>query len=397
MAGLAIVKSTPDHKQRVVVLGSTGSIGTSTLDVLRYHDERFEVVGLAAGSNAALLNKQVDEFSPAYIALSGGTPATSNARVIDTDDPLLTLATLAEVDIVVVATSGHVAIPATLAALEEGKIVALANKEVIVAAGHLAIDAAKRGNGEIRPVDSEHSAIWQCLDGKLRDRSEFERIILTASGGPFRNRDRSELFDVTPEEALQHPTWSMGARISIDSATLMNKGFELIETTWLFDCPIDKVDVVIHPQSIVHSMVEYADGSIIAQLGSQDMRIPIQYALTYPDRPVSPGRKITLDDLTQLQFETPREDDFPALRLAREAALLGSTYPTILSTADEVAVEAFLAGKISFPDITDLCHRMMELHRGGSSHPDLQEILDTDAEARRMAADLVKSLSQRSL
>ncbi len=366
-------------RQGVVVLGSTGSVGVSTLDVLAAFPERFEVVGLAARSDATRLQEQIDRFSPPYAALSATNGATvSGTVVIDNADPLLELATLEDADIVVIATTGHAAIPATLAALQAGKIVALANKETIVAAGAIVMPVARSAPGQLRPVDSEHAAIWQCLPGSLQVQRDVRKILLTASGGPFRGSTAEELRAVTVEQALDHPNWEMGARITIDSATLMNKGFEWIEAAWLFDCPIDLVQIVIHPQSIVHSMVEYDDGSIIAQLASHDMRLPIQYALTYPERPAGPARRLSLDDFAQLTFEAPDFNTFRAPKLARRAFELGGAYPAILSTADEYAVNAFIHRRIPFSEIMDLVEIALDAHVAGTDALTLDHIAEAD-------------------
>lgn len=385
MAGVAIV--TAQHRRGVAVLGSTGSVGRSTMDVLDALSDQFRVVALAAGSNTEKLQAQIDKFQPTFASIA----ATGNARhlrdvtVVDSPDPLRELATLDDVEIVVIATTGHAAIQASIDALRAGKIVALANKEAIVAAGEIVMEEARRGPGELRPVDSEHSAIWQCLQGAHGDSSGLTRIILTGSGGPFRGYTRDQLRAVTPEQALQHPTWSMGAKITIDSATLMNKGFELIEAMWLFSCPLVKLDVVIHPQSIVHSMVEFDDGALIAQLGSHDMRIPIQYALTYPQRVPGPGKRLNLSDMHNLEFEPPDHEAFPALTLARKAAGLGSTYPAVLSAVDEVAVEAFLAGQIGFLESLELIERVLHDHVPGPGPLTLTAVTEAEQWATERA------------
>lgn len=364
-------------RQGVAILGSTGSVGTSTLDVVAALPDRFEVVALAAGSNSAELQAQIDRFRPRYAALASGEPVR-DARIVDGPDPLTAIALLDEVDIVVVATTGHAAIPATIAALEAGKVVALANKETIVAGGAIVMPIADRHPGKLRPVDSEHSAIWQCLPGGRFDDQSVDRILLTASGGPFRGLSAAQLRDVTVRQALDHPTWSMGSRITIDSATLMNKGFELIEAAWLFHCPIDRITIVIHPQSIVHSMVEFQDGSIIAQLASHDMRLPIQYALTYPDRPAGCGKRLSLDAMACLEFEEPDFDTFPGPEIARAAAKAGGLYPAVLSKADELAVAAFLDGRISFPAITEVVQRALDAFEPETSDVSLESIVATD-------------------
>jgi 1-deoxy-D-xylulose-5-phosphate reductoisomerase len=378
--------------QRIAILGSTGSVGRSTLDVIAALPDRFHVVGLAAGSNAALLQKQIDRFGPRYACLTHARNARiSNARIIRSRDPLVDLATLDEVDIVVIATTGHAAIPATIAALEAGKVVALANKETIVAAGAIVMPLARHNPGKLRPVDSEHSAIWQCLPGGRFDASSVHKILLTASGGPFRGWTIDELRTVSVEQALEHPNWTMGARITIDSATLMNKGFELIEAAWLFDCPIESIEIVVHPQSIVHSMVEYADGGILAQLASHDMRLPIQYALTFPDRLEGPGERLSLADLTRLEFEPPDYSAFPAPLLARQAAQAGGTYPAVLSTADELAVRAFLKGRVPLTWIPSIVERALDAHVPDSGAFTLDAIDTADRWTSAFVEDLMRS------
>lgn len=372
-------------RQGVAILGSTGSVGASTLDVVTALPDRFEVVALAAGSNTEMLQEQIERVRPRYAALACGE-SLDGVKRIDTDDPLTSIALLDEVDIVVVATTGHAALPATIAALEAGKIVALANKETIVAGGALVMPIADRHPGNLRPVDSEHSAIWQCLPGGRFDDRSVRRILMTASGGPFRGMSAEQLRHVTVHQALDHPTWSMGSRITIDSATLMNKGFELIEAAWLFHCPIDRITIVIHPQSIVHSMVEFNDGNIIAQLGSHDMRLPIQYALTYPDRPAGCGKRLTLDAMAKLTFEEPDFEAFPAPEIARAAARLGGLYPAVLSKADELAVAAFLDGQISFPAITEIVQHALDAFEPGTTEVTLEAIAETDDWTTRFVA-----------
>jgi 1-deoxy-D-xylulose-5-phosphate reductoisomerase len=309
--------------------------------------------------------------------------------VIDNDDALTELATLPEADIVVVATTGHAAIVPTIRALEAGKIVALANKETIVAAGEIVMPIARTGPGQLRPVDSEHSALWQCLGADLADPSKVSRLVLTASGGPFRGRTRSALESVTAADALKHPNWSMGAKVTIDSATLMNKGLEMIEAKWLFDCPLDNIDVVIHPQSLVHSLVEYVDGSILAQIASHDMRLPIQYALTYPDRIAGTSRTLRATDLTQLDFEPPDHETFPLLEIARLAGIRGSTYPTVLSAVDEVAVDAFLEGRLAFNGISSVVQDVLDAHEAPGGVLTLEAVADAEAWAAHAANERI--------
>ena len=372
-------------RRNVVVLGSTGSIGRSTLDVVAALPDRFSVLAIAAGLNIAFLQEQIQRFRPAYAASMLDSTALTGTTVVDSADALTKLATLPDADIVVVATTGHAAIVPTIEALKAGKIVALANKEAIVAAGEIVAKVAREQPGLLRPVDSEHSALWQCLGQSTADLRRVSRLILTASGGPFRGWSQDELSTVTPETALKHPTWSMGAKITIDSATLMNKGLEMIEARWLFDCPLERIDVVVHPQSLVHSLVEYVDGSTLAQLASHDMRLPIQYALTYPERLSGPAQQLRATDLVRLDFEPPDLDAFPLLRLSRQAGLSGMTYPTVLSTADTVAVGAFLSGRLSFPDIAEVVGRVLDAHQPSTEPLTLDAIANADQWAEATA------------
>ena len=369
----------------IVVLGSTGSVGRQTLDVIRSFRDQFTLVGLAGGSNRNLLAEQAREFRPALVWCQ-----TEERRVPSSTFPGCRFVSMEEmvchpdVDMVVVATAGGVGLGPTLAALSAGKSVALANKEVIVMAGEL---IAQKGPGwdNILPVDSEPSAIWQCLQGE--DHSVF-RLIITASGGPFRTLPRSKLGSVTPEEALRHPTWQMGKKITIDSATLMNKAFEVIEVRWLFNMPWEKIDVVVHPQSIVHSLVEFEDGSIKAQLSYPDMRLPIQYALLHPRRlPNGHRRGLDLAEVTALTFEPLDIERHPCFSLALAAARAGGTYPAALNAADEVAVDLFLQKRIGFLEIPSLVEKVVNSHSPGSA-TSLDDILDADAWARRRALEL---------
>lgn len=362
---------------RIAVLGSTGSIGTQTLDVIRQNRERFTVVGLAAGRRSEVLEEQVREFDPSTI-VSGGKLEIAGKKALPSPEGLVDLATHPDVDIVVVATSGHDAIPATIAALEAGKVVALANKEAIVCAGELIMPLATLGE-TLRPVDSEHSAIWQSLQSGRE--TDLRRIILTASGGPFRSWSADQLAGVTVEQALKHPNWDMGGKITIDSASLMNKGLELIEARWLFDVPYDRIEIVVHPEQFIHSMVEFNDRSTIAQLSPPDMKLPIQYALTWPEHAPSGFSPLDVSRPFTMSFEPPDTDRFPALRLAREAGEAGQTYPTVLSAVDEVAVEAFRQERIGFTDIPTLIDEVMQRHKpAGVSALDV--VLDADAWAR---------------
>ncbi len=380
------------NTKRIVILGSTGSIGRQTLDVVREHRDRFEVFGLAAGRNATLLEEQAREFKPRMVwaeredsraALESA--AGAGARWTPLDEQ----ASHANTDLVVVGTVGHAGLTPTLAALRAGKSVVLANKEVLVMAGALVTQAAKRGGGELLPVDSEHSAIWQCLWGE--EHSSIRRIILTASGGAFRDYTPEQLQNVTPEEALDHPTWQMGRKITVDCATLMNKGFEAIETRWLFDVPLERVDIVMHRESIVHSLVEFVDGSVKAQLGEPDMRLPIQIALTYPGRVAGSNVKpLDLVRLGELHFEPPQMRRFPSLGLALKAGLQGGTYPAALAAADEAAVGHFLAGHLRFTDIPVLLEETLTAHRSAAD-TELGAILEADAWARAFADEWVRA------
>jgi 1-deoxy-D-xylulose-5-phosphate reductoisomerase len=377
--------------KRLAVLGSTGSIGQQVLDVVRALPERFRVVGLAAGKNIDLLAEQVDEFKPEFISYLSADNQNKKMqnRLNDAGCEFLSLEAIAchpDVDIAVIATSGAAGLRPTLAAVKAGKSVALANKESLVAAGEIIIGEAKQGSAQILPIDSEHSAIWQCLNG---EQQEARQIILTASGGPFRDYSAAQMKDVTVEQALKHPSWQMGRKVTVDSATLMNKGLEVIEAHWLFNMPIDNITVLIHPQSIIHSMVEFIDGSVKAQLSYPDMRLPIQYALSYPERIANP-RLPRLDwaNLSSLTLAQPDPDKFPCLRLAIEAGKKGGTCPAVLSAADEVAVELFLSERIRFVDMARIVERVLEQHQG-VAHPGLEEIMAADAWARERVLKLV--------
>lgn len=378
--------------KKLAVIGSTGSIGRQTLDIVRSLPDKFKVIGLAAGENLGLLADQVAEFKPAlvYYKDRSNRLKADGFRLASLEE----IAADPEVDLVVMATSGKAGLSPAIAAIEAGKKVALSNKEPLVMAGETILTRVRRNaalGAEVLPVDSEHSAIWQCLRGEARQPA---RIILTASGGPFRHYSPAQLEGVTVEEALRHPSWQMGKKVTIDSATLMNKGLEVIEAHWLFDMPYDKIDILIHPQSIVHSMIELADGSIKAQLSYPDMRFPIQYALSYPERlpnPSLPG--LDWQRVSCLSFETPDYAVFPCLQLALEAGKCGGTYPAVLCAADEVAVEHFLKGRLRFTDIARLISGVMEKHRSGRQS-DLEEVLEADAWARCQAEELAGSLSK---
>lgn len=366
----------------VAVLGSTGSIGRQTLEVLGRHPDRFAVRALAAGRDSDAFHAQLDAHPGAAAWCAAGRPP-GVAPQRWAAGGLVELATAPGVDLVVVATTGMTALPAVLAALADGRTVALANKETLVTGGHLVTAALERAGGDplarLRPIDSEHSAIWQCLIGERLER--VRRLILTASGGPFRNRSSEELTTVTPSDALAHPTWQMGPKITIDSATLVNKAFEVIEAKWLYRLPYSTIEAVIHPRSIVHSLVEFVDGSYKAQLGIPDMRLPIQYALTHPDRLPSPARQADPTTWGSLAFEPLDEARYPAYRLVRTAAEAGGNRGTVLNAADEVAVAAFLERAIPYQRIASVIEEA--LARWGSDHePDLDGIVELDAEVR---------------
>jgi len=373
----------------VAILGSTGSIGTQTLEVIAALGERFRVVALAAGNNIDLLARQAAAFDPELVVARTVEPTIGGKRALPTPEGLIEAATHPGVDLVVVATSGHDAIRATWAAIEAGKTIAIANKETIVCAGELIVPLAARHGAEIRPVDSEHSAIWQCL--QTGHRNDLARLVVTASGGPFLQTPVGELEEVTVENALAHPNWSMGSKITIDSATMMNKGLEVIEAHHLFGVPYDRIEVVIHREQIVHSMVEWADRTTIAQMSFPDMKLPIQYALTYPQRPPGPCAPLDFTRVTGMTFAAVDEGQFPAFALARHAGVQGQTCPTVLSAADDVAVAAFLAGKIRFPQIATVVEAVLAAH---SPVPvtDLDIIFETDRWAQAHAAEAVAGL-----
>lgn len=374
-------------KRRIAVLGSTGSIGTNTLDVIAHCADRLQLVGLSAHSNHQLLVRQIEQYRPrtvvvtelnAHAALAEGR--WPGVRILSGEDGIHQLVTDPDVDTIVVAIVGAAGLLGTLAAVEAGKTVAVANKETLVMAGPLVMALAKKHGATILPVDSEHSAIFQLLQcGRT---SEVERIVLTGSGGPFRGRTAKELVNVTVDEALKHPTWKMGPKITIDSATLMNKALEVIEARWLFGLPAEKIGVVIHPESIVHSFVEFRDGSVLAQLSPPDMRLPIQYALLYPERISGPARRLDWAGLRSLNFEKPDLDTFPALQLGYETARRGGTCGAVLNAANEAAVGRFLAGTLRFLDISRVCRSILDAHTF-REQPTLAELLALDRWARQ--------------
>jgi 1-deoxy-D-xylulose-5-phosphate reductoisomerase len=382
---------------RVAILGATGSIGTSALSVADAHPERVRIVGLAAASNAEALAPVVMRHRPTAVSmgtaaalsrLDAATAYRPAARGIGVDG-LVMIATRPDVDLVLCASSGTAALDAVLAAIDAGKTIALANKEVLVMAGGLVMDRARARGVAILPVDSEHNAIHQCLRG--HPAQHVRRLILTASGGPFRGRPRASLADVTPADALRHPTWQMGPKITIDSATLMNKGLEVIEAHWLFEVGADAIDVVVHPQSIVHSLVEFTDGSLLAQLGTTDMRLPIQYAFSYPDRWETPVPTLDLARAGTLEFHTPAWDEFPCLRLAFRALQNDRSLPIVLNAANEVAVAGFLAGQLGFTAIPDVIAATMDAHHAAAVDT-LPAVRAVDVWARAHAAELVQTL-----
>jgi 1-deoxy-D-xylulose-5-phosphate reductoisomerase len=383
-------------RKRVVVLGATGSIGDSALKVARDIPERMEIVGLAANSNAEKLAAAANEVRPESVCLVDRTKIDILREALDYDprifvgeEGLREIACLTDAEMLLVAIVGTGGLRPALAAIEAGKDLAVASKEILVMAGEIVMREARENDVHVLPVDSEHNAIFQCLDGRP---SEVRRIILTASGGPFRETPAGEFVDLTPEEALKHPTWNMGPKITIDSATLFNKGLEMIEAHWLFGIEMKRVEVVIHPQSIVHSMVEFADGSTIAQLSYSDMCFPIQYAVTWPDRVPNTLPPLDFSKLSKLEFFPPRYNEFPALKLARRAGETAGTLPAVMNAANEVAVGAFLDRQLRFPQIWQVVEQVMDRHTP-VAHPDLNAILQADQWARAEAAKTLKTLN----
>jgi 1-deoxy-D-xylulose-5-phosphate reductoisomerase len=360
--------------KRIALLGSTGSIGRQTLEVVRWHPDEFQVQALVAARPSDVFEAQCTEFRPRLSCLTseGG------------DDRLIDIVRDSDVDLVVVATSGTVGFRPTIAALNAGKPVALANKETLIMAGHLVTAAAAASGAQLLPIDSEHSAIWQCLQGEQPYAERVRRLLLTASGGAFRDRAAASLAEVTPAEALRHPTWTMGPKITIDSATLMNKGLEVIEAHWLFGLPFECIDVIIHHQSVVHSLVEFVDGSVKAQLGMPDMRLPIQYALAHPRRLSAPPDRLDLAAIGTLTFNSVDRHKYPSLELAYEAGRRGGTYPTVLNAANEEAVALFLASRLGFTRMADLISATLDAHNP-SPEPSLEQVVETDAWAREFS------------
>lgn len=379
--------------KKIAILGSTGSIGTQTLDIVRNYSEELEVVALAAGSNVALMEKQVREFQPKVVAMwSEEAAADLRGRISDLQveiltgmDGLLAISVLPEVDVLVTAIVGMIGIRPTIEAIKAGKDIALANKETLVCAGHIIMPLAKEYKVSILPVDSEHSAIFQSLNGEPKNR--ISKILLTASGGPFRGKKREELQNIQVEDALKHPNWAMGRKITIDSSTLVNKGLEVMEAKWLFGVEPEQVQVVVHPQSIIHSMVEYVDGAVMAQLGLPDMKLPIQYALFYPDRRVMNQKKLDFFELQSMTFEKPDTETFYGLSLAYEALCNGGNIPTIYNAANEKAVALFLDKKIGYLQITELIEQAMR-NVSKIENPDVSQILETEAAVYEYIAGL---------
>ena len=383
-------------RKKVVILGSTGSIGTSALKVARDIPERMEVVGLAAHSSVDALVAQALEFGVRDVCIYDSTKAAelqrhlpAGTRVLTGLDGLCELASLEGADMVLVSIIGTAGLKPTLCAIEAGKDLAIASKEILVMAGEVVMNRAAAKGINVLPVDSEHNAIYQCLQGHKGGADQVSRLILTASGGPFRTTPREKLAEVTLEQALNHPTWKMGRKITIDSATLFNKGLEMIEARWLFGIPMERVDVIVHPQSIVHSLVEYQDGSILAQLSSSDMCFPIQYAVTWPDRTLNSLKKLDLAQIASLKVEAPRWDDFPALNLARQSGLVGGTMPAMYNAANEQAVQAFVDGKLSFTGIWETVEKVLSNARPRDYKGQLDMILEDDAWAREEANRLI--------
>lgn len=391
--------SSEHRKRRVVLLGSTGSIGTSTLKVARELSEEIELIALAASHNIEKLAKQARETGVRYVAIFDPEKERALRELLPPDvrvhvgpEGLVELATLAGADVVLVAIVGTAGLHPALAAIEAGKDLAIASKEILVMAGEVITSAATRRGVNLLPVDSEHNAIFQCLDGHRGGTSEVSRLILTASGGPFRQLPAESIRKVTLEQALKHPTWEMGPKITIDSATLFNKGLEMIEARWLFGIEMERIDVVVHPQSIVHSMVEFTDGSILAQLSRTDMCFPIQYALTWPRRMAGSLKSLDFPALAKLEFEAPRRLDFPALDLARRAGVTGGTLPAVYNAANEIAVDAFRAESIAFPGIWECVAFVMDAHQIQSSST-LESVVAADRWAREKASAYISSIA----
>ncbi|MBU3200276.1 1-deoxy-D-xylulose-5-phosphate reductoisomerase [Clostridium estertheticum] len=375
--------------KKLTILGVTGSIGTQTLDVIRSDIKNFIIIGISANTNYEKIIPIIEEFKPKYVAMMDEEASLKLKKYCDLNkysteilhglDGLNYISTLPEVDLVVTSVVGMIGLVPTIKAIYAGKDIALANKETLVAAGELVMEAAKKNNVNILPVDSEHGAIFQCLQGNKLE--NVNKIIITASGGPFRGKSRQELIDIRPEDAIKHPKWNMGKKISVDSSTLMNKGLEVIEAHWLFGIDYENIQVVVHPQSVIHSMVEYIDGSIIAQMSSTDMRLPIQYAINYPKRNIAVIDKLDFYNMSNLTFEKPDSDTFKCLKLALKAGKMGGNMPAIMNAANEVAVELFLDYKIKYLQIEDIIEKCMNKF-DHNIKPNLEEILDVDLKVR---------------
>jgi len=379
-------------QRKVVLLGSTGSIGTSTLKVAADLPDRLKIVALAAHSSVDKLAAQARETGVKHVALYDASKESELRVALPEDvtihlgpEGLVEISTLAEADMVLVAIVGTAGLEPTMAAIDAGKDLAVASKEILVMAGELVMNAAAEKGVNVLPVDSEHNAIFQCLNGHQGGEREVSRLILTASGGPFRQTPAEDLKKVTVEQALNHPTWDMGRKITIDSSTMFNKGLEMIEARWLFGIEMDRIDVIVHPQSIVHSMVEYVDGSVLAQMSQADMCFPIQYAVTWPDRVSGGMPKLNFSELAKLEFEAPRYDAFPALNLARRAGVEGGALPAVYNAANEIAVDAFCDGKIAYTDIWAVVEKTMNAHIAENYTNDLPSLIQADADARMIA------------
>ncbi|MCY9665236.1 1-deoxy-D-xylulose-5-phosphate reductoisomerase [Paenibacillus alginolyticus] len=379
--------------KRIAILGSTGSIGTQTLDIAQHAPDKFKIEALSGGYNSQLLIEQVNKFHPKVVSVATKELADevskhvpSSTKVLYGEEGLMEVAASTDADLVVTALVGSQGLKPTMAAIEAGKHIGLANKETLVSAGHIVKDAIRRKGVSLLPIDSEHSAIFQCLNGE--NHSQIAKITLTASGGSFRDRTRDELDGVTVEQALQHPNWSMGAKITIDSATMVNKGLEVIEAHWLFDLSYDQIDVLIHPESVIHSFVEFVDNSVIAQLGNPDMRVPIQYALTYPDRYPTPTNRLDLAAIGKLHFREMDYNRYPCLRMAFESGKQGGTSPTVYNAANEIAVARFLKGEITFLQIEQIIEAVLQKHES-HSNPHLDVIHEQDIWARAFASSIL--------
>jgi 1-deoxy-D-xylulose-5-phosphate reductoisomerase len=380
-------------KKRVAILGSTGSIGTQTLDVISHLREDVQIEALAAGYNITLLMEQIKQFQPGKVSVANKAlaeevrlHAPSSTKVYYGEEGLLEVAAGTEADFVVSALVGSQGLKPTLAAIQANKNIGLANKETLVSAGHIVTALAEQHKAALIPVDSEHSAIFQCLNGE--NISEVSKLILTASGGSFRDRTRDELSGVTVQEALNHPNWSMGSKITIDSATMVNKGLEVIEAHWLFRLPYDQIEVVVHPQSIIHSLVEFVDYSVMAQLGNPDMRVPIQYALSFPERHATPTKPLNLTEVGRLDFKAMDFRRYPCLQMAYDCGKAGGSLPTVFNAANEVAVARFLNGEIEFLQIEDVIYQVIDAHET-MIEPNLEEILYIDQQSRQMAKEVL--------